>query len=51
MVLEQRTGSLEEFGEAVNLDTERRNADRRPVKWHFTAADAGKKLKHLYLKI
>ena len=49
--LHGRIGSLKEFEEAVEKNTEKRNADPRPVKWQFTTADARVKLKHLYPKV
>jgi len=49
--LHGRIGSLKEFEEAVEKNTEKRNADPRPVKWQFTTADARVKLKHLYPKL
>jgi hypothetical protein len=45
-----RIESLEDFRGAVERDSERRNADPRPVDWQFTTADARRKLKHLYPK-
>ena len=49
--LHRRIGSLREFEEAIEKNTEQRNADPRPVKWQFTTSDARVKLKHLYPKL